>query len=95
MNGESSSGGYAKNDIHHLKVPIGVNGSCVMRSPVAEPNRSVDTIKIAALSRQPGNPRLTDNPCILKNVYGKYRSKSISTNQHQQQTQSSSGKEHS
>ena len=35
-------------------------------------------------NNRPGNPRLTDDPCIFKSIYGKYRSKSIATNQHQQ-----------
>ena len=65
-------------------MPTGVNGRCVMRSPIVKPDRSGDTIKITTLSREPGNPRLTYNPCIFKNIYGKYRSKSVSTNQHQQ-----------
>ena len=58
-------------------MPIGVNGHCVMRSLITEPDpdRSSDTIKIKALSKEPGNPRLTDNPYIFKNIYGKYRSK--------------------
>ena len=57
-----------------------------MRSPIAEPGRSADIITITVLSREPGNPRLTDDPWIFKKVYWKYRSKSISTNQHQQRT---------
>ena len=55
-------------------------------------HRSGNTIKIAALSRQPGNTRLTDNLCISKSVYGRDRSKSISIKQHQQQIYSASGK---
>ena len=57
-----------------------------MRSPIAEPDRRGDTIKITALSREQGNPRLTGDPCIFKSIYGKYISKLISTNYHQQLT---------
>ena len=49
-----------------------------------EHNRSGDSIKITALSWESGNPRLTDDLCIFKYVYGRYRSKLISTKQHQQ-----------
>ena len=63
-----------------------------MRSPIAEPDRRGDTIKITALSREQGNPRLTGDPCIFNSIYGKYISKLISTNYHQQLTQSTSGK---
>ena len=41
-----------------------------MRSPIAESNRNGDTIKITDLSKEPDNPRLTDDPCILKKVMG-------------------------
>ena len=51
-------------------VLIGVNGCCVMRSSIVEPDRNGDIIKITALSKEPGNPRLTK-----QNGYGKYRSK--------------------
>ena len=46
----------------------------VMRSPIAEPDRCGDTVTITALSREPDSPRLSDNLCIFKKVYGKYRS---------------------
>ena len=36
-----------------------MNGRCVMGSPVAEPGSLGDTIKIKALSREPGNPERT------------------------------------
>ena len=35
-----------------------------MQSPIAEPDRSGDTIKIIVLSREPGNPGWTDDPRI-------------------------------
>ena len=95
MDGKSYSGGYTNNSQPEGTTSIWVNGCCVMRSPITEPDRSGDTIKITALSGEPGNPRLTDDPCILKSVCGKYRSKSISSNQHQQKTWSTSGKQHS
>ena len=53
-----------------------------MRSSIAETDRSDNTIKITALSREPGNPRLTDIPSILKNIYGKFM-----TNMDQNQSQ--------
>ena len=40
-------------------VPIWVNGRCVMRSPTAAPGSLGDTIKIKALSREPGKPGWT------------------------------------
>ena len=51
-------------------MPTGVNGHCVMRSPITESGRSGDTTKIKALSREPGNPRWTDDPCIFSNFMG-------------------------
>ena len=56
-----------------------------MRSSIAEPDRSGNIIKITALSREPGNPRFTDDPCIFKNIYGKY-------NQHQFQPTNTNNK---
>ena len=44
-----------------------------MRSPIAKTDRSGNTIKITALSRELGNPRLTGDSCIFKNVYGKFQ----------------------
>ena len=44
-----------------------------MRSPIMESDRSGDTIKMTDLFREPDNPRLTDDPCIFKKSYGKYR----------------------
>ena len=38
---------------------IRVNDRCVMRSPIAKTDRRGNTIKITALSRELGNPRLT------------------------------------
>ena len=49
-------------------MPIGVNGCRVMRSPITEPGRSDDTITITALSREPGNPRLTDDPKFVGKI---------------------------
>ena len=53
---------------------------------MVKPDRSGDTIKITALCRELGNPRLAVyiNPGIFKNFYEKYRSNSVSNNQHQQ-----------
>ena len=84
MDGKSSSGGYINNDSCNLKipVPIGVNGGCVLRSPIAEPERGGYTIKIAALSTEPGNARLTDVRCIFKNLYEKFM-RNIDQNQSQ------------
>ena len=50
-----SSGDYIIKGI----VPIWVDNHCVMRSPIAEPGILGDTIKIKALSREPGNTRWT------------------------------------
>ena len=37
--------------------------------------------RMSSIGWEPGNPRLTDDRCIFKNFYEKYRSKSVSTNQ--------------
>ena len=39
-----------------------------MRSPIAESDRGGATIKIIALSREPGNPRLTLRPVRIKQL---------------------------
>ena len=65
---------------------VGVNDCCVEMSPIAEPDRGGNTIKLTALFKNLENPRLTDDPCIFKNVYRRYRSKLFSTKQHQQRT---------
>ena len=45
--------------------------------PITEP-------EITAKSQpEPGKPTLTDDPCIFKDVYGRYRSKPIPVKQHQ------------
>ena len=44
-----------------------------MRSPIGEPDRKDDTIKITPLSRDLENPRLSDHLRVFKTVYGKYR----------------------
>ena len=36
-------------------MPIWVDGCCVMNSPIAESDRSVDPITFETLSREPGN----------------------------------------
>ena len=50
-----------------------------MRSPIAESGRSDDTITITALSREPGNPRLTDDPKFVGNI-DQYQFQPINTN---------------
>ena len=47
MHGKLSSEGYRNNDTHNPKciTLIGVNGRCVMRSPIAEP------IEVTTLSK--------------------------------------------
>ena len=59
-------------------MPIWIDGYCVMRSPIAKSDRIGDTANITALPRVPGNPGWTDEPCIISNFYGRYRSKAIS-----------------
>ena len=51
-------------------MPIWVDGCSVMRSPIAESGRSGDTTNIIALSRVPGNPGWTDDPCVVVNFMG-------------------------
>ena len=63
-------------------MPIWVDGRWVMRSPITEYGRSGDTTNIIALSRVPDNPGWTDDPCVISNFYGRYRSKSISNSTH-------------
>ena len=41
-------------------MPIWVDGRCVMRSPIAEPGRCGNPIKINALSREPSNHFMED-----------------------------------
>ena len=54
---KSSSGGYTTNYTRNPKgtVPICVDGCCVMKSPIAESDRSGAPITIKTLSREPGN----------------------------------------
>ena len=47
-------------------VLLRVNDGCVMRSPIGEPGRSDNTIKITALCRDLGNSRMTDDLYIFK-----------------------------
>ena len=57
MNSNSSSGAYTTNYTRNSKgiVPIWVDGCCVMKSPIAESDRSGDPITIKALFRETGN----------------------------------------
>ena len=57
MDSKLSSGGYTINYTRNPKstVPISIDGCCVMKSPIAESDRSGDPITIYALSREPGN----------------------------------------
>ncbi len=41
-----------------------------MKSPIAESDRSGDTIKTKALSREPGNPGWTYDPCVNQTLIG-------------------------
>jgi hypothetical protein len=41
-----------------------------MKSPIAESDRSGDTIKTKALSREPGNPGWTYDPCVNQTLMG-------------------------
>ena len=51
-------------------VPIWMDGRWVMRSPIAEPGRCGDPIKINALSRDPGYPEWTEQiPCVDYNRF--------------------------
>ena len=72
MDSKSSSGGYTTNYTRNPKgtVPIGVNGFCVMKSPIAESDRNGDTIKTKALSREPGNSGWTYDPCVNQTLMG-------------------------
>ena len=46
-----------------------MNDCCVMRSPIAEPGSLGNTIKIKALSREPGNPGWTVIPMRCKLLF--------------------------
>ena len=50
-------------------MPIWVNGCCVMKSPVAESDRSGDTITIKVLSRELGNTGWTVYTSLLTAPY--------------------------
>lgn len=51
-------------------------GGWLLRHEVnTESSRSDDTTNIIAISRVPGNPEWTDDPCVIANFYGKYQSK--------------------
>ena len=57
MDSKSSNAGYTTNYTCNPKgiVSIWVDGCCVMKSTIAESDRSGDRITIKALSREPGN----------------------------------------
>ena len=50
-------------------MPTWVDDCCAMRSPVMESGRSGGTTNLITLSKVPGNPVWTDDPCIHQNQF--------------------------
>ena len=46
-----------------------INGRCVVRSPIVKPGSLGDTIKVKALSKEPGNPEWTVIPISTKLLF--------------------------
>ena len=71
MDSKSSSRGYTTNYTRNPKgtVPIWVDGYCVMKSLIVKSEKSVDPIKIKALSRELDNTGWTVYNCLSIESY--------------------------